>query len=231
MRRVTCEEPGRGLGLTRRTFAGLAAGGLAAGGLLVPAAPVLAAPASVTFRVFRKGDEIGMHSVTITPAAGRLDVDVKIELAVKLAMITVFYYRQTARDTWRDGKLVAGRYRTDDDGKVTELALDAADGRLKIDGAAGRTEAPLGTMTDLAFWNESIVHAPQLVDSQTGALGTMQTDAKEVERITVRGREVGATRYTVSGSYGRGGKVWYADGQWVKAAFVTRGEALDYELV
>lgn len=225
MRRVTSVVPGRGVRLPRRAFVGLTAGGL-----LWPGRPASAAPSSVAFRVFRKGDEIGMHTVTITPVADRIEVDVKIELAVKLAMITVFYYRQTARDTWRGGNLVAGRYRTDDDGKVTEMTLGEAEGRLRIDGAAGRSEAPLGTMTDLAFWNEEIIDAPQLVDSQTGKLGTIQIRAKDRDRITVRGRSVDATRYTVSSSEGRGGKVWYADGQWVKAAFVTRGEALDYEL-
>lgn len=225
MRRVTDLAPGCGVVLARRGLMGLAAGGL-----LWRSAPALAAPSSVAFKVFRKGDEIGMHSVTISPVADGLDVDVNIELAVKLAMITVFRYRQRARDSWRNGNLVAGQYRTDDDGKVTELKLRADDRRLMIEGASGAAEAPLGTMTDLAFWNESIVDAPQVVDSQTGSVGTLQKRAKVTERITVRGREVEATRYTVSSSEGRAGDIWYVDGQWVKASFVTRGEALEYVL-
>ena len=68
------------------------------------------------------------------------------------------------------------------------------------------------------------------MDSQTGEVGVMQTRDRARERIVVRGQNVEATRYIVAGSEGRGGKVWYADGQWVKASFITRGEALDYVL-
>jgi hypothetical protein len=224
MRPLTSTAPVVGASVARRGLLGMAAG------LLLPAWPAPAAPAGVTFKVFRKGTDIGTHRIAISPTADGFTVDINIELAVKLAMITVFYYRQTARDTWRGGRLVAADYRTDDDGNVSELTVRESGGRLRIDGAAGSAEAPLGTMTDLAFWNERIVDAPQLVDSQTGEVGVMKTRGQARERIVVRGRDVEAIRYTVAGSEGRGGKVWYADGQWVKASFVTRGEALDYVL-
>lgn len=203
---------------------------LAAAGLLVPGSPAMASPGGVTFRVIRKGTDIGSHQVRITPIAGGFTVDVKIELAVKLAMITVFYYRQTARDTWKDGNLVSADYRTDDDGKVSVLKVRENRGQLRIEGPSGSADAPLGTMTDLAFWNESIIDAPRVVDSQTGQVGVMNTSGRSSERITVAGREVDAVRYTVSGSEDRRGTVWYVDRQWVKASFVTRGEALEYVL-
>lgn len=225
MRRLTDTAPAVGAGVPRRGLLGMAAAGL-----LLPAWPALAVPADITFKVLRKDEEIGTHRVEISPTPDGFTVDITIELAVKLAMITVFYYRQTARDTWRGGRLVAADYRTDDDGKVSELTVRESDGRLRIDGEAGRAEAPLGTMTDLAFWNEAIVDAPKLVDSQTGAVGVMQTRARTRERIVVRGQDVEAVRYTVTGADDRGGKVWYAAGQWVKASFITRGEALEYVL-
>ncbi|HMR34002.1 MAG TPA: DUF6134 family protein [Geminicoccaceae bacterium] len=224
MRRLT--SVAGGVAIPRRGLLGLAAAGL-----LWPGRPAVAAPGSVTFRVLRKGTDIGMHQVAITPTSeGDFTVDVKIELAVKLAMITVFYYRQSARDTWRDGKLVAADYRTDDDGKVSVLKVRENKGQLRIEGSSGSAEAPLGTMTDLAFWNESIVDAPRVVDSQTGQVGVMHTGSRAKERIVVDGRELDATRYSVSGSEERRGTVWYVQRQWVKASFVTRGEALEYVL-
>jgi hypothetical protein len=225
MRLLTSLPPAVRAGVARREVLGLAAAGL-----FWRSSPAMALPASLQFKVFRKGDEIGMHRVTFTPTAAGFDVDVDVELAVKMAFITVFRYRQTARDSWKGGNLVSADYKTDDDGKRTELLVREQSGRLKVDGPAGSAEAPLGTMTDLAFWNESIVDAPRLVDSQTGQIGTMRTQSRNRERITVKGREVDATRYTVSGSENRGGKVWYVDREWVKASFVTRGEALDYVL-
>lgn len=212
-------------GMARRGVLGLAAAGLA-----WRSSPALAVPSGLQFKVFRKGEEIGTHRVTFTPTAAGFDVGIDIDLEVQVAFITVFRYQQTARDSWEDGNLVAANYKTDDDGKQTQLVVQKQSDRLKIDGAAGTAEAPLGTMTDLAFWNEGIVDAPNLVDSQTGQLGTMRTQDRAAERITVRGQEVDATRYTVSGSKNRRGNVWYVDRQWVKASFVTRGETLDYVL-
>jgi hypothetical protein len=223
-------------GLTIRAGAStsrrMAMGGLAALGLCLTdkGGSARQSRPDLLFRVLRKGSEIGTHRVAFTPTSSGFDVDVAIELVVKVAFITVFRYRQTAHDSWQGGNLVAADYTTDDDGRQTSVHVRETHGRLRIDGAAGRREAPLGTMTDLSFWNESIIDAPRLVDSQTGELGIMRTEARRRERVTIKGRHVEAKRYSVSGSHDRGGHVWYVDGQWVKASFITRGEALDYVL-
>ena len=47
----------------------------------------------------------------------------------------------------------------------------------------------------------------------------------------VRGQAVEARRFSMTGTKGRSGSVWYDDaGSLVKAIVTTRGETLDYEL-
>ena len=86
-------------------------------------------------------------------------------------------------------------------------------------------------MTDISFWNQAITQGPALIDSQTAELIKIQVEGGTKERIMVRGQFVEARRFSMTGTKGRSGGVWYDDaGSLVKAVVTTRGETLDYEL-
>src|SRR3954454_3471839 len=92
------EELNRGMQLSRRGFVAISAG---LGALALPRVGLTAAtPADLTFRIMRKDSEIGTHRVAFSPTAQGFDVDVTIELAVKMAFVTVYSYEQHGRDTW-----------------------------------------------------------------------------------------------------------------------------------
>lgn len=217
--------------LPRRAALGVVAGALVLGrwpGL----ARAAALPESRAFRVYREGEEIGRHDYVFTPTADGFTVDSHVELVVKVAFITAFRYEQRGRDVWVGEKMVASDIVTDDDGERTRLQARAAGEALLVDGATGEVKAPLGTMTDVSFWNDAIVRARELIDSKTGELGPLQVRGRASERIVVRGEEIAAAGYTIESSRGRSGQIWYDhDGNWVKARLVTRGETLEYELI
>jgi len=215
--------------VTRRRFVALSA---ALGAMALPRLGQSAAPPQdILFRVLLKGGDIGTHRVTFAPTAVGFDVDIGIDLTVKVAFITAYRYEQLGHDSWSGGRLVGASYRTNDNGKLSTLQARAESSQLTVQGASGKLELPPGTMTDLGFWNEAIIKAPMIVDSQTGEAGQMQSGTGTPERIVVRGSEIPATRYAVSATKGRTGSVWYsADGHWVKAQIITRGHTLDYEL-
>jgi hypothetical protein len=218
-------------GLPRRTLLGRA---LAATGSLMLPPGALAGTSSGdrTFRVLRKGEDIGRHHVAFARRGDGLQVDVEVELAVKLAFITVYRFRQSGRDLWRDNVLVQAHTVTDDDGKHSELVAWAANGALEVAGASGSRLVPLGSMTDLCFWNDDILRAPQVVDTQTGEATTLRTQRVGSGPRPVAGREILATGYRVDAGDGRAGTVWYDEtGAWVGADFTTRGERIVYELV
>jgi hypothetical protein len=224
------------LHLPRRRLCGLvvgAAGWWLAPGLVRPgfgAAP--AVPASVAFDVYREGEKIGFHRIDFASAAAGLAIDVAIELEVKLAFVTLYHYRQEGHDLWQNGVLTRTRVRTDDNGEASTLVAEARGGRLEVAGAKGELTVPLGTMTDLCFWNEAIVGSQEVLDAQTGEVAPLRSEAGPRETIEADGRNILASRYTVSGTRGRTGTIWYdANRRWVKAVITTRGERLEYRLV
>jgi Family of unknown function (DUF6134) len=215
---------------TRRRAVALVGGGFAAAAL-GRAARADRLPSDLAFVVYRKGSRIGTHTIGFAAVGGGERVTSRVELAVKMAFVTVYRYEQTGEDEWRDGALVRTRIRTNDDGRDFLVEAEAEGGALAISGAAGRYEAKLGTMTDLNFWNEAITRQARLIDSQNGELVQIAVRPEPTETIPVLGRAVQARRFAMTGTKGRSGTVWYdPDGRLVKAAVVTRGETLAYEL-
>jgi hypothetical protein len=215
--------------LGRRRAIALAGSGMVAIGFGSRAAT--AAPADIQLNVYRKGSLIGTHVIRFSQAGGILKVTTQIDLRVKVAFITVFSYQQTANDDWENGMLVRTRIQTNDDGKETLVQAEASDGQLAVQGPSGSSTTQLGAMTDISFWNEAITQGPVLVDSQTAELIKIQVKGGTNERIMVRGQAVETRRFSMTGTKGRSGSVWYDDaGSLVKAVVTTRGETLDYEL-
>ena len=190
-----------------------------------------AAPADIQLNVYRKGSLIGTHVIRFSQAGGTLKVTSQIDLRVKVAFITVFAYQQTANDDWENGVLVRTRIQTNDDGKETLVQAEARNGQLAVQGPSGDPVTPLGAMTDISFWNQAITQGPVLVDSQTAELIKIQVEGGTKEPIMVRGQSVEARRFSMTGTKGRSGSVWYDDaGSLVKAIVTTRGETLEYQL-
>ena len=127
--------------------------------------------------------------------------------------------------------LVRTRIQTDDDGKETLVQAEARDGELTVQGPSGSSTTQLGAMTDISFWNQAITQGPALVDSQTAELIKIQVEGGAKEPIMVRGQTVEARRFSMTGTKGRSGSVWYDDaGSLLKAVVTTRGETLEYQL-
>jgi Family of unknown function (DUF6134) len=233
MRGAQEEPPGDtrpGAAATRRRAVALVGGGVAAAGL-GRAARADRLPPDLAFDVYRKGDRIGAHTISFAPAGAGERVTSRVELAVKMAFVTLYRYEQTGEDEWRDGVLVRTRIRTNDDGKDSLVEAETRRGKLVVSGPAGRYEAALGTMTDLNFWNEAITRQARLIDSQSGELIQIAVRPESTEAIPAQGRMVQARRFAMTGTKGRSGTVWYdPGGRLVKAAVVTRGETLGYEL-
>ena len=215
--------------LGRRKAIALAGSGMVAIGLGSRAAA--AAPADIHLNVSRKGSPIGTHVIRFSQTGSTLKVTSQIDLRVKVAFITVYSYQQTADDDWENDVLVRTRIQTNDDGKETLVQAEARDGQLAVQGPAGSATTQLGAMTDISFWNQAITKGPALVDSQTAELIKIQVEGGAKERIMVRGQAVEALHFSMTGTKGRSGSVWYDDaGSLVKAVVTTRGETLEYEL-
>ena len=185
----------------------------------------------VTFKVFRKGTDIGRHAIRFERRGDGVVVTTAIDIAVKLAFITVASFKQDAAETWQGGNLTRGKSRIVDSGDISDVSI-ATDGQeLLVQGPKGRVKVPVGTMTDISFWNRDIVRQPILIDTQTTEIIKMTLDSSGVlEMVDMGGgRRAEGTRWELTGSQGRTGFVWYdASGRFMRTSFTTRGEQLEY---
>ncbi len=214
---------------SRRTFM---TGG-AAGLMLAPGLGSLAAfamPADIAFDIIRKGEKIGVHEVRFTALGeGEFEVHTNVDVAVRLGFITLYRFEQEITEVWRRGAMVEARGITNDDGEKARLRAALEGGELTIEGLAGRQKAPLGAMTDIAFWNPKIARQDQIVDTWLGQLAPLLVGAGDVEEIELRGRRLRTRRFSFVANRGRSGKVWYDEaGVWVRGYLKTPSAELDY---
>lgn len=186
------------------------------------------------FAIFRDGDEIGRHEVRFRPSADGFDVTSDIDITVKIAFITAFRFSQHAEDRWVAGQLVESRITTDDNGQTSTTEIEARGTALSVEGGIEQRtlRVPLGTMTDIAFWNLDIVRQRKLVDIQKAILTDVAASHSGTETIDLGTGPITADRFTMNSETGRNGDIWFdAAGNWVKGRLITRGETLDYRLI
>ncbi len=186
----------------------------------------------LTFRVVRNGSEMGFHRVTFTQLDDdRLQVDIEVEMRVRLAFITVFRYEFACREIWDQGRLDSLDCMTNDDGK--DLYVEAerlSDGQLRIEGTRVDGETVVADALPSSYWNIALMGKDVVLNAQNGMLQPVTITQHETETITARGREIEATRYELIGTLRL--EIWYdQNDQWVKFRFNARGQDITYELI
>lgn len=198
---------------------------------LLTAAPILAAipyNSGLSFEVLRDDSSIGHHRVDFERKGDELHVKVDIELAVKLAFVTVFRYTHQNHEVWKDGRLVSIETQTNDNGDEYRLTGRATEEGFAIEGHAGSRTLPAGIIPT-SYWHPDTVEQTQLLDTQKGRLMEVTIGREGVDNLQLGGRSVEVERYRVSGDLRM--RLWYTpDGRWSKVAFEARGEEVVYDL-
>jgi Family of unknown function (DUF6134) len=116
---------------------------LASGGALA-ATP---AAGSYQYRIYHAlfGD-IGAHEVTVRHESGRVVVEHRAHLMVKLLGITAHERRSQYREVWQDDRLLAFEGLTVDNNERFEVMARAEGDHLVVEGVAGRSLAPAATV-------------------------------------------------------------------------------------
>ena len=186
---------------------------------------------NITFRIMRKGTEIGWHAIHFDSLGSSTKVTTVVDIEVKMAFITVASFQQEVVETWQEGRPVEGRSRIIDDGDVFDVSFSVQGQDLLVQGPNGPMKTPIGTMTDISFWNQDIVQQPMLIDLKTGDLERMSSKGRSRREMVDlgNGRQAEGIRYELSGSRGRSGIVWYdSTGRFMRTSFTTRGQQLEY---
>lgn len=193
----------------------------AAGATGVPASNVL------KFDVLRDGSPIGTHVVSFSD--GGNSVDIKTDIAVKLAFITLYHFKHHSHETWKDGRLVALNSKTNDDGTKHTLSVKADGAKLSVvgDGVPSRVKADI---VPASLWREDTVKQTELLNTLKGnEMKVSVTDDGE-DSIKVGGKTVTAHHYVMKGDLAR--ELWYGkNGVLEQVRFAAKdGSKIVYQL-
>ena len=189
-----------------------------------------AAAQNLVFRVMRKGDDIGRHSLSFAGDASDLQVTINVDIRVGLGPITLYRYTLRATERWRNGVLMEMSGTTDDGGtKDFVKALRQGD-VLQVEGSAGKPYVAPAKSIAASHWNRAELAAP-MVNIQDGALLDFKVTPKGSEQVAARGQQVTADHFALVGKESL--DLWYdAAGNWVRLTAIGRdGSIISYEQI
>jgi hypothetical protein len=174
------------------------------------------------FAAFRNGSEIGRGIYRFTGDAAHREVEIAVDIRVKIAFITVYRFTHHAHELWDGARLVRMEAETDDNGTARSVRVARDGDRLAIV-ADGRIGHATLDAKPLSFWHRGIATAPEIIDPVDGA----------VFRPSVRRAPGPAESYEISNESGLWRHLSY-DAAGILAAFRLRahdGSEVDYRPV
>lgn len=174
----------------------------------------------------RNGDPIGSHVIAFRRHKGDLLVDTTIKVAVRIMFVTVYRYEKTARETWRGGKVVTYRAKTNDNNDIIKGRVDLGPKGLTAEGPKGKAVAPLGMMIS-GYWNMATVRQTALIDSENVAIVPIKVLGGEAASLTIGERKFATRHYRITGELAR--ELWYdKDGLLIKMRTIgSDGSVID----
>jgi hypothetical protein len=188
---------------------------LLAAPLTLAAAPVAAAPhPPLRFRILREGREIGTHQVSFAEGPGGvMTARIAVDIAVRLAGITVFRMTHRFDEAWAGGRLRGATSRQDRNGTVTEMQARGEGGAVLVQGPEGTLRLP-PEAAPLTWWDVTrIERQVPLFDNTTGKPLRLAWT-----RTALPG---GGRRWACTGERESAGE-WAADNSWT--GWATKGD-------
>lgn len=188
-------------------------------------------PPDLSFRIYRNGDDVGRYQVQFDAREDGFAVAASVDIAIKVAFMTAYRYRQSADDRWRHGELTRAVIRTNDNGVKTRVQIGAEGDKLKIEGPRGLLDVPLGMMTDGSLWNIAVTRQSQVIDGERGDLMKVGGAGPFEETLELDGGRIAAKRFmfAADAEHDLAGHLWYdTTDRLVRISLETRGERFEY---
>ncbi|MEX2644141.1 MAG: DUF6134 family protein [Acetobacterales bacterium] len=181
----------------------------------------------IRFRVMRNGDEVGRHTVTFERRDGMLEVTSRMNIAIKVLLVTVYRYSYESVGLWKEGGLQSLTAAVDDDGEKSTVDVDLVGGRLRVQGPKGELWTEAGTLPT-THWNPRQVAQSKLINTLTGGIDQVTIADRGEETVPTGEGPARARRFGYSGDLDIDS--WYdADGHWMKMVFKGRdGSTIEY---
>lgn len=183
----------------------------------------------ISFLVRRNGSKFGSHDVSFEKLDdGTLRVENDILLRVKFGPITAYNYEHQSEELWSDGSLVSIEGETRKERSDFIIDAERVGDVIQVNGTVYSGEAPASIIPS-SHWNIRELYSTAMLSSEGGQLLPVSVEKRGVETLSIGGKSIEATRYTLSSDLDV--DLWYdAEGHWVKCAFQARNQNIVYEL-
>lgn len=186
------------------------------------------------FRVSLDGKPIGYHTFAVSRQGDRESVQIDADLRVKLLFVTVYHYRHTNHEVWRNGCLQKIDSSTRVNGKRFAVHGGREGNAMQVNSSKDEvthvTSLPSCVMT-FAYWDPQMLKQTQLLNAQTGEYTPVSIRYEDDEVIDIEGSPVKAKHYRLEAE-----KIhidlWYSQsGEWLQLDSKIDGRTLGYRLV
>ncbi len=213
-----------------RLTTALAAAAVSILSLQLHVAPANAAPPQggvLDFTVLRNGTEVGRHEMLFRSEADGLKIDIRTNVAVKVAFITAYRFEHEGHEVWQGAHLARLWSKTNDDGTKHVLDVTAGGDSLVVM-ADGKEPEKSSASIPASLWNERIVQQKSILNTLDGSRMAIQVADLGTEIVLVKGAKVPARHYAITGDLQR--EVWYdAQNVLVKVRFKAKdGSDIEY---
>lgn len=182
------------------------------------------------FDVFLDDSKIGYHHFSRETIDGLEQISSEAEFTVRFMFFTVYAYRHSNLEHWRDGCLVRLESRTDDNGDEQFVKLNSTSKRSRIETEKTQLTSD-ACIRSFAYWDLSQLNASPLLNSQTGELMNVSLRKLGNETLQHHQSPVEARRYQLVGKDIEI-DLWYTrDNQWLALQSTTEnGSLIRYQL-
>jgi hypothetical protein len=184
---------------------------------------------TLSFAVYRNGEQIGRHTLAFQHSGADLTVSTTIDFAVKVLGVTAYRYSHRGQEIWNGDAFQSASTQTDDNGtKYTVRAQRTASG-IDVQRSSGHEVMPAGTLPT-SHWNVRQIGQTTLLNTQNGAQAHIQVTPLGRDKVKTATGWVDANHYRYAGDVTK--DQWFDDrGRWVKTTFkASDGSTIEYIL-
>ena len=182
------------------------------------------------FNVYLDDKKVGTHLFEVMGGGDRRQVQSTANFNVKVLFFSAYSYEHTNLESWAENCLLTFDANTKVNGKPTAVSGATAEAGFMVERGAEQELLPDCVMS-FAYWNPAFLQQNRLINPQTGEFLDVEIEAMGTEELEVRGEQVAAERYKITGR-DIDIMVWYsADDEWLGLESVVKnGRIIRYEL-
>lgn len=179
-----------------------------------------AAKQTLNFTVFRDDSPIGYHNFEFHPKGEQLEVEIDVELEVKLMFVTAFKFRHVASEVWENGRLLRMESETNDDGDPYKVKVKRLGEGLLVEVNGQQKLAP-GNLLPSNLWNRDLLKFDKFLHPILGKIMPLKvSELGKREADTVGGEKLAVEGFVIEGGKDFRRELWYgADGRLIEVGF------------